>query len=217
MGDLQRVGTVLGGQGSAPPFTASITGASRTNDAHGRYADPTRKGRVFILDSDAVTLAAANVTKSAMGTVKFINGFFNPAASGINAEIIRALVATTSGTPGGPYFYGFFRPSGTLTSALTGTIRNKRLYGPNSAMQALVNVAIATTPADTTAIIQLGVMGGPAAVAAGAGLYTAIDEPASSIIVPPGVLFGLVCAAAGTSHVVQSSLEWEEVPALQDY
>lgn len=214
MSDLQRVGPVYGGTGTAPPFTAGLTGAQRMQDAHGRYAAAVREGRLFMLDSDSVTLAAANASKSAMGTAKFINGFYNPVGSGVNAELLLAMLASVSGTPGGPFFYNFYRLVGTLTSTPTGTIRSGILADGGSKMTPLVGVVLATTPADATVLKQCGLMGGPAAVAAGAGLYNAIDEIAGRLIVPPGYVFGLMCLAAGTTHVVQSTLSWEEVPAL---
>jgi hypothetical protein len=179
---------------------------------HGRYYEQAYRGNLFVMDSDSVTLAAANASKTALATVKLINGFFNPSTSGKNAVILFASIATTSGTPGGPYFYNFLADS-TINSAATGTIRSTNLGASyTSVMTAQTGVILANVGAATTALKQLGVIGGPAAVAAGAGLYTAIDEVAGRIIVPPGVVFGLTCLAAGTTHIVQSTLMWEEVP-----
>lgn len=180
---------------------------------HAPYQEATVSGRVFTMDSDAVTLAAANATKSALATVKLINGFFNPLTSGKNAVIIAAHVATTSGTPGGPYLWNTI--SGvTVNSAATGTIRSG-LVGSSaysSSMTAQTGVVVTVIGGATTNLTQYGVMGGPAAIAAGAGLYDAYEEVGGRIVVPPGTLFGLTCAAAGTSHVVQTSITWEEVP-----
>jgi hypothetical protein len=216
MSDLQRVGPVPGGTGTPVPFTAGITGASRVADAHSRYMQSCLEGRVFIMDSDSVTLAAANATKSAMGTAKFINGFLNPRNSGVNAVILIASIATVSGTPAGPFFYNFYPIVGNLSSAVTGTIRSAFLASTatGSKMTPQTGVVLATTPADTTALTQLSTIGGPAAIAAGAGVYSVADEVAGRIIVPPGFLFGIMCAGAGTTHIVQSTLQWEEVPAL---
>lgn len=179
---------------------------------HGKGYEQNLQGNLFVMDSDAVTLAAANATKGALATVKLINGFFNPLNSGKNAVILVAKIATTSGTPGGPYFYNFLA-DGTINSAATGTIRALNLGGTfTSVLTAQTGVILANVAAGTTALKQLGVMGGPAAVAAGAGLYAAIDEVDGRIIVPPGVVFGLTALAAGTTHIVQSTLIWEEVP-----
>ena len=188
-------------------------GDGLVSEYHGRYYTANLDGRLFTMDSDAVTLASANTTKGALATVKLINGFFNPLTSGVNAVLISAMVATTSGTPAGPYFYNFLA-DGTINSAATGTIRslNLGLGSSISAMSAQTGVIVTNVAGGTTALKQLGTLGGPAASAVGAGLYGAFDEVAGRIIVPPGVLFGLTCVGAGTSHVVQSTLVWMEQP-----
>lgn len=181
------------------------------SEVHPRYYESTYRGNTFSLDSDSVTLAAAHATKGALATVKFITGFWNPNGSGKNAVIISSHVATVSGTPAGPYFYNYL-PGSTNTAAATGTIRNLLLStSGGSAMYALVSVVLGAIGAPTTAMLQLGVQGGPAAIAAGAGVYDSYEEVAGRIIVPPGCLFGICALGAGTSHVVQSTLTWEEV------
>lgn len=188
------------------------TGAQVVTDAHGRYHEGAARGQIFSLDSDAVTLASANTTKGALGTLKFIVGFWNPPNSGKVCSILRATVATTSGTPAGPYFYNFVPNMSTVSSASTGTVRSMYLgSAAASVVRPQVNVALAVLPADTTTVgIQLGTLGGPAAVAATGTVLSVAEEVAGSIIVPPGTLFGITCVGAGTTHIVQSTLVWEE-------
>lgn len=175
------------------------------------YEEACYRGQIFFLDADAVTAAAANATKSALGTVKFLSGFYNPSGSGKLAVILAAHVATTSGTPGGPYFYNYITGI-VVTSTTTGTVRAGYLGGSAaSVMLPAVNVAITVSGGATTALTQLGVLGGPAAIAAGAGIYDAYEEIGGRIIVPPGSIFGITVAAAGTSHVTQSTLTWKEI------
>lgn len=205
------------GPQSYPDGTIAVVRMGRQADViesqlHGRYYEQNYRGNLFISDSDAVTLASANTTKGALATVKLINGFFNPSTSAKNAVLLYAAVATTSGTPAGPYFYNFLADS-TISSAATGTIRSANLGASfTSVMTAQTQVVVTNVAGGTTALKQLGVLGGPAAVAAGAGLYGALHEVGGLIIVPPGVLFGLTCVGAGTTHIVQSTLIWEEVP-----
>lgn len=209
MADQGQVGPQVLTDGSIANIRLNRTGSVVTSNAKGFYTENSSRANMFIMDSDSVTLAAANASKAAMATAKFINGFFNPIASGKNAAIIAARVATVSGTPGGPFFYNFI--SGlNMTNAVTGTIRNLSLGGAASAMSAATGVVLTATGGPTTTLSQLCVMGGPAAVAAGAGLYGQVDQLDGLIIVPPGTFFGIMCLAAGTSHVVQSSLIWEE-------
>lgn len=172
---------------------------------HGNYFEMARNGNIFLIDSDAVTLAAAHTTKGALATVKFINGFYNPFGSGVNAEIISALVATVSGTPAGGFFYNSITGV-TMSNAATGTIRNALLGAKSSALQAAVNVILTIQGGGTTALNQIASIGGPAAIAAGAGVYSVYDDTEGKIIVPPGAFFGICATGAGTTHIVQSTL-----------
>lgn len=168
-------------------------------------------GNVYVMDSQSVTLASANASKTAVGTAKFINGFYNPVGSGFNARILRAVIATTSGTPAGAYFYNFLTGI-VVNSTATGTIRPiNPLQTLPSAVTPQTGVVLTGTASETTALIQLATLGGPAAIAAGAGIYSVVDDPIVPITVIPGMMFGLMALGAGTTHIVQSTLFWEEV------
>jgi hypothetical protein len=208
---------MVGPQNYPPAGSYAFIRSGRQGDIltsllHGRHYEQALQGNIFTMDSDSVTIAAANATKGALATAKFVNGFFNPLTSGKNAVLLFARVATVSGTPGGPFFYNYLDDS-TINSAATGTVR-ATLLGSSyaSVLRAQTGVVLANAAAATTALKQLGVMGGPAAIAAGAGMYDVVDDIAGRIIVPPGVLFGITALAAGTTHIVQSTLVWEEVP-----
>jgi hypothetical protein len=175
---------------------------------------------IYFIDSGAVTVTSANTTAGAVGTIKLINGFYNPTASGVNAIIYQAVIATVSGTPAGPLYWNFLQE--VATSTATGTIQQALLKNTagNSLMVAQTGVVIAG--AGTPSFIQAGVIGGNSAVAAGAGVssYTVDYRPPLTgsngsyfIIVPPGTVFGIAATGAGTSHVVQTTMYWEEVPA----
>lgn len=209
---LGQVGVQYVQDGTNPPLRLGKSGEQMASELQPRYFEQNYRGNLFMIDSDAVTAAAAHATKGAMGTAKFVNGFYNPLNSGKHAVIVSANVATTSGTPGGPYFYNCSAIAQGFTQAATGTIRSGLIGGAGaSLMVPAVNVVLVASDADTTALKQLSVLGGPAAIAAGAGIYNAYDELAGKIIVPPGFAFGICVAAAGTSHVIQSTLVWMEV------
>lgn len=201
--------------GGAVSLTGNTTRATRTVAAHAPYMDDAWNGRGYVMDSGSVTLAAANASAAALGTAKFINGFLNPPGSGKNAVIWDARIATVSGTPAGPFFWNYFNLAKSLSNTTTGTIRNLLLGGPGSSMVAATGVVLATSPAQTDALLQLAALGGPAAVAAGAGLYDAYEDVGGRIIVPPGFLIGLMATGAGTTHVVQSTLRWAEIGISQ--
>lgn len=184
------------------------------SELQAKYYEQAYRGRLFSIDADSITLSgSAYTTKSAGGTIKFVNGFWNRPNSGVNAVIIGVTQATVSGTPAGPLYYNIYSSGNQVSSTGTGTIRSAIAGGAvNSKMTPLVNVAVAFQPADTNNFVQIGVVGGPAAIAAGAGIYSAYDDVAGKIIIPPGTVFGLTVTGAGTSHVLQSTLWWIEVP-----
>lgn len=209
----QQVGPQQAGDNTQTRLRADRTSAQVITGAHGDYNEAAIRGQVMHLDSDSVTLAAANATKSALGTVKLINGFYNPTTSQKAASILRAIVANVSGTPAGGFFFNYICGV-TVTNSNTGTIRSGVLSNNSapSAMQPEVNVTITVSGAATTAMNQLMALSGPTNIVLGSGIQSYSEDLKGQIVVPPGCLFGLSAAGAGTSHIVQSSLSWEEVP-----
>lgn len=186
--------------------------ATLVNQISGSYYDACYNGRLFSQDSDQQTITSAFVTKSALGTVKLINGIYNPVGNTKLAVLRRVSWGSISGTPGGPLMYNFYTGI-TVNSAATGTIRPRYLTAAvGSTMLACTNVVITTIGAATNALLELGCAGGPGAIALGAGNNSIVDELNGSVIVPPGCIFGLTATATGTTHIVQSEMVWEEVP-----
>lgn len=206
-----RTGYVFSQDGALNTARATNFGDLVVAQGCAEFQEAVSRGQGFSLDSGSVTLAAANVTGAALGTFKFINGFYNPLESGVNAVIWNVRLATVSGTPGGPFFYNYLNKP-EFSSTPTGTIRSLLLSSANgSKLRPMVGVVMATVPADaTTVMLQQGVVGGPAAIAAGAGMYDVWDQVNGRIIVPPGYAWGLACTAAGTTHVVHSTIQWGE-------
>jgi hypothetical protein len=165
---------------------------------------------VFWLDSGSVTLAAANTSAGALGTIKFVNGIFNPPGNKVLASILSAAVTFTSGTSTGAMVWNYL--SGlNLSNVATGTIQAALLGGSvASQMKPEVGVVLASnTPTATSAFLQLGVIGlQGAAVATPTGIF---EEVAGRIVVPPGTALGICQIGAGIG-VVQSTISWEEIP-----
>lgn len=208
---LGQVGVANAVDGTNPPFRQGKSAEMMVSELQARFYEQTYRGNLFILDSGSQTCVAASAAGQAMGTAKFLNGFFNPANSGKNAVLVGANVATVSGTPGGPLLYEVTAGPGTLTSASTGTIRSGLIGGAaKSVMTPQVMVTLVALDADTAALVQIGTCGGPAAIAAGAGVNSAYDNIDGKIIIPPGYAFGLCDTATGTTHIVQTTLYWIE-------
>jgi len=173
----------------------------------GRYFEAARLGRSFLTNVVAFAQVAANATALA-ATTQFIVGFSNPIGSGKAAVITRASEQTRSGTPAGPLYLTGGVTSAAISSAATGTVVNTS-FGAGSAMIARNNVAL-TGFVVTGNTFQVPI-GGPAAVAAGAGVYSSDIEFAGQIIIPPGGVCGILGSGVGTSHVVDCAMYWVEV------
>lgn len=213
MSDLQRVGPVFGGTGTAPPFTADVTGAQRVGDAHGRYFDATTRGSVW-----TIATATAGITVTALMVIGVassvpIVGVHNPAGSGRYAVVGRAAVLVPSGTMGaGGFVWGIIAPTSTNTTNVgtNGAINNATFAAGGS----IVRTFAGATPLTATgATVLFRTICGPStgAVAANAASYT-MEETAGDICVPPGGFLGIFASTAGTSPIVNAFLTWEEVP-----
>lgn len=211
MSELQRVGPVLGGLGTPVPFTADKTGAQRIADAHGRYLDAVLNGNVYTLQTKSATVTVTtDISPLPATTGRALIGIINPPTSGVNAAILKAGFSTISGTPGGPFYIDVL--PGCLATLTPGTLptNNLTLAATGSKMIGVV----AAVPAQSAVARMLRPLGGPAAIAAGAGMHQVDEEIAGLIVVPPGGMLVITAHAVGTTHVVSLYLAWEEIPAI---
>lgn len=190
------------------------SGALIVAHGHGRYQEPAVQGGLWTLSTAAagVTIGATNVFSSAAGTP--IVGIVNPAGSGKNCVITRAVVICASGTAAaGGWVWGYITPSlAAPISALggNGAVNNGTLVTGGSIAKTFVNSALTGAPAGSL----LRYLGGPTTGAAAANQnLTTQEETSGDIICPPGGMIGIFAAAAGTSPIVNASMTWEEVAA----
>lgn len=211
MSDLQRVGPVFGGTGTAPPFTASLSGSQRVNDAHGRFLDAVLGGRVFCLP---VAAAAATAYVGAAGGTPFI-AIHNPANSGKILSLLavtygNAVAASAAGTVRASVYSGpSVIPTGTRTvptSALS--------LGPGGAVAlGFSNTALT----GSTALALAATLGSYYwATAAGAAEVTTpgFVDIGGLIVAAPGNQIAFGFSAALTSATWEANMYWEELPAL---
>lgn len=200
--------------GTASGSTSDREGNTKEALGHPEYTESARRGKMYSLNAAAYTVVAANASAGAIGTFKPIVGFYNPLGSGVNAVITSAKLYSTSGTSGGPFLWNYLCGQ-AWTPAAGGTIYNNLLSNttPNgSAMIAQNNVIALSNSVLTTAFIAHSVFGGPDnTVLSSGGEAGHFEDLKGQIVVPPGCEFGLAATAAGTSHVVNASLTWEEV------
>lgn len=208
-----QVGQQAVAKGSNPTVRMSAQGELVVSELHGRYAESSLNGNNFHANTAGagVTLVAANAIGAALpaaGAAIPVLGLLNPVNSGVNLVINRAKVLTLSGTPGGGFIYGYLNgQAANYTGASSKGVQASTLQQGGKA-QVIANAALAGT---TLTVSELRQIGGPAAIAAGAGIYTTDEETAGDVIVPPGAILGIFAQATGTTHIVKASLSWEEV------
>jgi hypothetical protein len=188
---------------------AGREGDKIVSELHGRYYEKCSRGGIFLSQIDALTLLATHASPLTAGTGTPIIGIYNPPQSGVNIAILKAGHATTSGTPGGPLKWNTV----SNPQAITGT-------NAGSALSALVGSTIFSSAArlwNNTAVtgsatgVMFRMQGGPAAIAAGAGIYSSFEEHAGDLVIAPGGMLALCCTAVGTTHIISAFVSWEEV------
>jgi hypothetical protein len=202
-----KVGAQNAQDGTTPDTRSGRTGELVTSDAHARYNEATSRGNVFTAQAKGVTVVAAMASPIAAGATTLL-ALYNPASSGKNLVIKKAGVATISGTPAGPFYIDALANTGIITQSSVAILCALIGGAAQSIAKAFSNVALTGSSIATT----LRVLGGQAAIAAGAGNNSIDEEVAGAIIVAPGSAIALSAHGAGTSHVVSAYLTWEEVP-----
>ena len=156
------------------------------SELQGRYYEQAARGNLFTANTSGVgvTLATANALGSATpaaGAAQPILGLINPQNSGVNLAIQRTKIQTLSGLPGGGFVFGFISGQAALYTGGRGLgiAANTLTSGGKAAVNA--NSALVGT---TFTMLELRMIGGPAAITAGAGLYCVDEETAGDVIVP---------------------------------
>lgn len=209
MSDLMKVGADWGGAGSFKPFTAAISGAQRTADAHGRFMDAVMAGRVFSLSVAGGAVTA--YTGGAAGTP--LLAAHNPANSNkylalIGIGIASRVAASAAGTVGFNLWGG---PSVIPTGTATPPTNVLTQVAAGSAMRGFANAALTGSSALS---LLLPLASYYWATAAGAILTPAWFDLGGLIVVPPGNQVALGGTSALTSATYDAAMFFEEVPAL---
>lgn len=204
-----KVGPQLATDGNIIDPRLLRDGTAAVADADGHFSELVLRGQVYTVATAAVgiTLASTHASPLAAGSGTPIVGVYNPVNSGVVLKILRARVQTVSGTPGGPFVWNTIAAPAAISAAGQQGLNNKTFVSGGSA-KAFIGGAL------TGSVIAsvFAAMGGPAAVAAGAGVYSVDDLVDGMIQVQPGCFAGVACTAAGTTHIVAASLTWSEAP-----
>lgn len=178
------------------------------SELQGRYYESVYRGQVYTMSTAAagVNVSAQAISPCSAGGTALMC-LYNPLGNLFNAVILRAGLATVSGTPGGPVAYNVI-PSTTITAAANLTpVNNKTFNASGSSMKGFSNTALTGSVIAT----MLRTLGGQAAIAVGAGINSVMEEVAGDIILVPGAALILAPVAAGTTHTASCFLTWAEM------
>lgn len=193
---------------------ASKEGATVVSRTNAEFTESARQGDIFVATNTGVgvTLAATHAIGAAVpaaGAATPILAIVNPVANTTQVLAINKIkVQTISGTPGGGFLLGFIPQEAQYTGVKTNKAINTLSLSQSGNAYVIPNLAVVGT---TQVVQELRVIGGPAAVASGVGMYHVEDVVGGAIVVPPGCIVGIFAQAAGTTHVVKASVEFEVI------
>lgn len=189
---------------------ATPEGAMHVADVHGRYFTLAREGKIFTVTNASYTIAAAAASPIAAGTGIPILMIRNDDKNAL-IKIIRMQAWTISGTPAGPFLVNGWNDNSAMSVASNITPLNGNGFaaGPGSA-----RVIGGTAQTAGLAGTLCGVLGGPAAVAAGAGHYVAETIPDGQWVLPEKAAIAIAATGTGTSHVVGASITFAMIDTL---
>lgn len=226
MSELQRVGAVMGGSGTAAPFTASLSGSQRVNDAHGRFMQAALEERLFSGGMGLTSINAATFTTATLGaTCTPIVGVWNPLTNTKNLVILLAKLGLTltalQATGAGPFAWAVSSQNGAISTGATPWNR-RTLTQSGSVARVFAGVALTGLTNNLAVIGGSALGGGSASNAAFLGTAAAMQTQLSagvemldgSLIIPPGGVLALLATTTPVAHSAVSSLIWEEVPNL---
>ena len=198
----------------APGTSATVRlaqlGEVAVTEVQGRYYENVYRGNVFTATQAAAgsTIIAANVSPVAAGAAALFC-LFNPLGTGKNAVILRTVINTLSGTPGGGFVFNVIASPSGITAAANVTPINNLTFGAAGSLMRIISQSALTTSLLASVFRPIG---GPAAIAAGAGQYGVQEETAGDIVVQPGAALIIAASAVGTTHIVCCGMTWAEIP-----
>lgn len=205
-----RVGLVSAADGQPNQLRQDKTVALVVAQAHGKYREAASRGTLFMQSVKSATVTATtDISPLPATTGRALVGVLNPAGSGKRVSILKIGISTVSGTPGGPFYIDVV-PSCGVSAGLAASstpISPLTLATSGSSARGLA----AAVPAQAAVATMLRPLGGPAAVAAGAGVYDVTEDIDGSIELPENSLLVVTAHATGTSHVISGYILWEEI------
>jgi len=207
-----RIGPQAIADGNLTFLRGDKTGAQVVTDAHGRYTEAVLRGNCFITAVKSATVTVTtDISPLPATTGRSLLGVFNPATSGKNLVVLKIGIATVSGTPGGPFYLDYIAAPSGIVAGIGGVPTNLLTLLAAGSVTRTLNAQVV---AQTVVAVMLRPLGGLAAVAAGAGVYSIDEDVGGLIVVPPGAALVVSAHAVGTTHVISGYMAWEEIAII---
>jgi hypothetical protein len=198
------------GQGASDMVRMAREGELLVSENHGRYYQKNSEGDAFVLSTPlaGITLGPTHTVATLGNTATPIFTLLN--SGSFNIAINREFLATLSGTPapGSWWWYRANAQSASAMTALTDNLTSAKTLTEDAPSGLKVGIGKVLT-GFSGLLIAYKPLGALNSVTAGLG---AIDkETAGAIVIAPGNLIALLAPAAGTTHVVQASLDLTKI------
>lgn len=226
MSDLMKVGSDWGGPGTFKPLTATTSGAQRVSDAHGRFHDAARAGRLFSGGGGLLAINNVTFTTATTGnTATPIIGLWNPKGSNKYLSVLQATLAAvmTALQATGPGGYAWMVAAEQNALTLGSAPYNRSTLLPSGSVAKVFAGAALTGLVGALAVMQGSALGGGSAaaiaflatqVALQTQQLTSVENFDGSLDIPPGGLVGLFATTTPVGHSVVPSIAWEEMPFM---
>lgn len=226
MSDLQVRGPIVGGAGSPVPFTASIDGSQRVNDAHGRFMDAAIYGRLFTGGMTLTSISNVTFTTGTLGaTCTPIVGVWNPSTSPVNLVVQQATLGATitalNSTGGGPYVWAVSVGNGAISTG-SNPFNCKTLQQTGSYAKFYAGTALTGLTNNLVVMRGSSLGGGSASNAAFTATAVAmqttqqgsVENLDGGLIIPPGGVLALLATTTPVALSASSGIVWEELPIV---
>ncbi len=206
-GSVSRVNRTLG-DGADSAIQLFRGGEQAVADAHARFQEAVLRGNVYTIQSKTTTVTATtDISPLPATTGRAGVAIYNPPSSVVNLVVWKIMIASISGTPGGCAYLDVLDNANCTVANKSQAINNLTLQTQGQQAYSYAGAV----PGNTLVARMLKPLGGPAAIALGAGNNSVEEMVDGAIIIPPSGLLALTWHAVGISHVYSSSLTWEEV------
>lgn len=217
--------SAVGRAGDGTPLDAAMgpAGEFLVSERMGRFSEMAYRGLLFTGGMVYTSINAATfATATTDATTTPIIGLWNPLSSTVNLHVLQAYLGVgmtaLQATGGGPCAWTISLNSGAISTGSQGI--NTKTLTASSIGKFYAGTAL-TGKTNAQVILRGSSLGGGSAltlaflataVAMQTQMTIGVENIDGSIIVPPGGVLALQCAATPVAHSATSGILWAELP-----